>query len=79
MVGTVSCAALPDVVADHVPDVDAARPDALGQSGEAEEVLEPVDVDEHGHPAKVRLEADIQMSRRIRLQSPPSPWIPGLG
>ena len=47
---------MPDVVADHVPDVDAARPDALGQSGEAEEVLEPVDVDEHGHPAVLGLE-----------------------
>ena len=56
VVGTVSRTAPRSFVADHVPDVDPARPDALGESGEPEEVLVPVDVDEHGHPAEVGLE-----------------------
>ena len=56
VVGTVSRIASLGVVADHVPDVHPPRPDALGESGEPEEVLEPVDVDEHGHPAVLGLE-----------------------
>ena len=44
------------LVADHVPDVDPARLDALRQRGEPEEVLVAVDVDQHGHPAKVGLQ-----------------------
>ena len=57
MVGTANPGTLcpRPLVADHVPDVDPAGPDALRQRGEPEEVLVAVDVDQHGHPAKVGL------------------------
>ena len=56
VVGTASGAAPGPFVADHVPYVDPARPDALRERGKPEEVLVAVDVDEHGHPAEVGLE-----------------------